>query len=570
MSFALRGAALLGAAVLITPLTAAHADVPVRGTSADDATISLDPVGTFETGVFDAGAAEIVAFHPATRRTFTVNAEAGTIDVLDSRDPSQPSRIGTITAEGTPAPGGPIPAGASINSVAVRSDGLVVAAVEAPTKTDPGWLLLGSARSLRASKAVRVGAQPDMVALSPDGRSAVLANEGEPNDDFTVDPVGSVSVVTLPPRLLPSARPIVRTAGFTAWDPAGSRTLPAGVRVFGPEVTPARRVSSNLEPEYVTIDARSRTAWVTLQEANAIAEVDLRTAAVTAIRPLGTKDHSVTGQGLDPSDRDSATDIRTAPVRGLFQPDGIASYVAGGSTYLVTANEGDVREWGDYVESARLKDLGKAGRPALCPGSPAAALLGDAQLGRLNVSIASGSAAGGTCIEQPHAFGARSFSVWTADGTLVFDSGEQLERIVADALPEAFNTNHTSTATDGRSDDKGPEPEGVVLGRVGGRTYAFIGLERVGGVAAFDVTDPRDVTFETYVNRRDTAVSAEDLIDDGTDPAEAVRAAGDLGPEGLAFVPAGTSPTGKPLVVVGNEVSGTTTFFEVGAAADDR
>ena len=39
--------------------------------------------------------------------------------------------------------------------------------------------------------------------------------------------------------------------------------------------------------------------------------------------------------------------------------------------------------------------------------------------------------------------------------------------------------------------------------------------------------------------------------------------AGDLGPEGLVFIPAAQSPNGRPLLVVGNEVSGTTAVLQL-------
>ena len=235
----------------------------------------------------------------------------------------------------------------------------------------------------------------------------------------------------------------------------------------------------------------------------------------------------------------------------------------------MTANEGDAREWGDYVEGARVKNLGKKGLAPICEDSPAAALTDDADLGRLNVTLENGLRADGSCYEQLYSFGSRSFSIWSPDGELVFDSGDEFERIVAEALPEYFNSNHSESNFEGRSDDKGPEPENLAIGQVGDRTYAYIGFERVGGVIVYDITDPRAPEFIGYTNERDFSVSAEDEIDDGGDPAEVLRRAGDLGPEGVAFVDAADSPTEQPLVITGNEVSGTTTFFAVTAEDED-
>ncbi|WP_309133724.1 choice-of-anchor I family protein [Cellulomonas sp.] len=543
---------------LLAPASADLVAEPVRH-AAPDAAVTLSPLGTYETGVFDELAAEIVTYHAGTQRLFVVNALSGEVDVLDASDPTAPAKVGTIAvADVADALDAAIPAGAAVNSVAVRADGLVVVAVEHATKTERGWLLFLDADTLRALGAVRVGAQPDSVAVSPDGAWAVTADEGEPDDAYAVDPPGSVSVVALPSDVAAPSQEAVRTVGFEDFDAPGA--LPDGVRVFGPTDpgAPPLVPSLNLEPEYVTV--AGSTAYVTLQEANAIATVDLDDARVTGIHALGSQDHGTVP--LDPSDRDGGFRLRTYEgLRGLHQPDAIASYQAGGVTYLVTANEGDAREWGDYAEPARVKDLGKDGLAPVC--APLAGLTGDADLGRLNVSTASGLNADESCYEELYAFGSRSFSIWTTDGERVWDSGSSFEEVTHAAAPEFVNSNHSESNLEGRSDDKGPEPEAIAVGQVDGRTYAFVGFERVGGVAVYDVTDPRDASFVSYVNNRDFSVSVEDGGD--------LAAAGDLGPESIAFVPAADSPTGEPMIAVGNEVSGTTTLFAVGtgAPADD-
>jgi hypothetical protein len=403
---------------------------------------------------------------------------------------------------------------------------------------------------------VRVGALPDMVTISPDGRNAVVANEGEPNDDYTVDPEGSVSVVALPKKVAAPKQLDVRTAGFGAFEEGGRKTLDKQVRVFAGIPGIDHPVSRSLEPEYVTVDGG--TAYVTLQEANAVAEVSLKHAKVTDIWPLGFKDHSVRGAGIDASDRDPRNaptfDIRTYEgLFGVYMPDGIAAYTARGTTYLVTANEGDAREWGDYVEGERVGDL------EVCNTSPLAAFTGDDELGRLNVTRENGYNAELECYDELYAFGGRSFSIWTTDGTLVFDSGDSFERITHAALPGFFNSNHTESNLEGRSDDKGPEPESLALGTIRDRVYAFVGFERVGGIAVYDITSPKRTAFVTYVNNRDFSISVEDA----DDQADALAGAGDFGPEGLTFIPAKDSPTREPLLAVANEVSGTTTLFEI-------
>ncbi|GAA1738101.1 choice-of-anchor I family protein [Aeromicrobium alkaliterrae] len=555
--------ALVTATALLAPLallTSAHAATPAHTDSAEGAELSLDVLGTHRTDVFDASAAEIVAFHAATARTFTVNAQSGQIDVIDASDPAAPVKIDAIVASNAEG----IDEGSTANSLAIRPDGLIVAAIEAPEKTDAGWLLFADANTLDILGTVQVGALPDMVTLTADGSRAVVANEGEPSDDFLTDPEGSVGIVNLPPSLTAPVQDEVSTADFHAFEAGGTKTLHEDVRVFGP--TPHGDdlpVSRNLEPEYVAVEPDGSVAYVALQEANAVAVVNLATATVDEIWPLGFKDHSVDGQGLDPSDRDGGINIATWPVKGIYMPDGINAYQAAGSTYLVTANEGDAREWGSYVEGRRVKDLGKNGIKPICEDSPLQAAKGDAALGRLNVTTENGLNEAGTCYDELYSYGARSFSIWTTDGTQVFDSGQDFEEIVARVVPEYFNSNHTESNLEGRSEDKGPEPENLTIGQVGDRTYAFIGFERVGGVIAYDISDPENPFYVTYINNRDFSVSVDGTIEDAPDPAAFLASAGDLGPEGLTFVRASDSPTGEPIVIVGNEVSGTTTFFGV-------
>lgn len=564
--------ACVGLPLAVSPAGGAVVPDPVT-VSADGAALSLTPLSTYATGIFDESAAEIVAHHPGSERLFVVNASELVVDVLDLSDAAAPGKLFAIAATGlTDAEGDVIPEGAVPNSVTVRQDGLGVIALEHPTKTDLGWLVFFDATQGGAPLgAVRVGALPDMVALSPDGRYAVVANEGEPNDDYTVDPEGSVGVVSLPKKVRAPGQDAVRIADFHRFEEDGGKELDEDVRVFAGLEDAENPVSANLEPEYVAVDRKSRKAYVALQEANATAVVDLRRAKVQDIWALGSKDHGLEGNGLDPSDRDDEIDIETVEgLKGVYMPDGMNIYRSRSKEFLVTANEGDAREWGDYVENVRVKDLGEDGLAPICEDSPLAGRTDDADLGRLNISIASGPGAEG-CYEELHAFGGRSFSIWTTDGTLVFDSGDELEQVVAEAVPDFFNSNHSESNSEGRSDDKGPEPENLAIGTIRKRTYAFIGLERVGGVMVYDITRPRKSEFVTYVNNRDFSVSMEDVVEEGVeDPAEALDRAGDLGPEGLAFVKAKDSPTGTPLLLVGNEVSGTTTVFSVDLLDDRR
>ncbi|MEO0998164.1 MAG: choice-of-anchor I family protein, partial [Pseudomonadota bacterium] len=475
--------------------------------------------------------AEIVAYDFWTKRLFVVNADAAAVDVLDVSDPTLPVKIGAIDAGGL---------GGGVNSVAVRN-GLVVIAVEADDKQADGLVAFYSAWTLNLIVTVPAGALPDMVTFSPNGRYVLVANEGEPDDDYAVDPVGSITVIDI-------WRGRVRTAGFEAFNGSADALRAGGVRIFGPGAS----VAQDLEPEFITVDKRSRFAYVTLQENNAVAKVNIRRAKVVDVFGLGSKDHSLPGNGLDPSDRDAGIAIDNWPVRGLYMPDAIASYRYRGKTYLITANEGDAREYeGDnfeFVEEERIADITLD--PAAFPN--AAELQDDAALGRLNITLADGDPDGDGDYDTLYSFGTRSFSIWNEYGELVFDSGADLEHITAELLPDEFNSNNDENDSfESRSDNKGPEPEGVAVGRIKGRTYAFIGLERIGGIAVYDVTVPHRARFLSYVNNRDFGGDAE------------AGTAGDLGPEGIAFIPAWQSPTYEPLLAVGNEVSGTTTLYRV-------
>lgn len=499
--------------------------------------LSLEVIGQHQTGLFNEGAAEIVAHDPSNQRIFKVNAAAASVEVLDINDPTNPTLIDTIDATAL---------GASANSVAVH-EGIVAVAIEAVDAQAPGVVAFYDAADLSLLNSVKVGALPDMVTFTPNGRYVLVANEGEPNAAYTVDPEGSVSIIDLRRGV---AKASVRTADFKAFNGMEDELRAQGVRIFGPGASAAQ----DLEPEYITVSRNSRTAWVSLQEANALAVIDIKRAEVTDILPLGTKDHSLPGNELDASNRDDAINITNWPVKGMYMPDAIDSYTFRGRTYIVTANEGDSRDYGGFSEVSRIANLPLD--PVVFPD--AAVLQAGENLGRLNATTANGDIDGDGHFEELYSFGTRSFSIWNEQGEQVFDSGADFEEITARELPDDFNSNNDENDSfDSRSDDKGPEPEGVALGTILGRTYAFVGLERVGGIMVYDVTNPYEARFVEYINNRDFTVDAQ-LPDDSVNPL-----VGDLGPEGLDFIPWHQSPNRRPLLVVGNEVSGTTTVFQI-------
>ena len=556
-------------ALALSPVAASAAqpgDVDPIYDAVPDAPFDLSVAGTFETGIFDAGASEIVQAHG--NRLFSVNADAGSVFAIDMTDPAAMSELYQVGAPGGVA-----------NSVAIRDDGLGVVALEdADDKTAPGRLLFFDANADEPTVLgeVTVGSLPDMVTVSPDGAYAVVANEGEPADDFSSDPEGSVGVVALPDAVAAPSQNDVRTADFHAFEGV---ELDDSVRdAFGPILNDEFPRSTTWEPEYVTV--QEGTAYVALQEANAIATVDLDTATVTDVFGLGFIDRGVVP--LDASDRDpeDAPTINIATYPGLYgvpMPDGVHSYRVGDETYIVTANEGDAREWGDYVEPARVKDLGTEDAPGTGP------LCGniegyddDAALGRLEVTTEMGFDEQQGCYSELYAFGSRSFSIYSADGELVFDSGAEFEELSArlsENTPLVFNSGHDDNEFDSRSDAKGVEPENLTIGEVDGRSYAFIGFERLGGVIVYDVTDPAAPSYVEYINNRSFDVSLGDeyeaLEEAGASEqelAELVNSVGDLGPEGLDFISAESSPTGVPMIVVVNEVTGSTTLYTLDGA----
>ncbi|BBK43835.1 hypothetical protein STVA_38550 [Allostella vacuolata] len=491
--------------------------------------ITLKAIGTHDHGGFDEGAAETLAYDAATKRLFVTNAQDNTLDVLNLADPANPVLVQTISLDAF---------GGGVNSVATKN-GIVAVAVANEDGTQAGTVaFFDTAGTLLGQKTV--GVLPDMLTFTPDGKKLLVANEGErvgdPGPD-QVDPAGSISIIDISGGIA-GATPV--TLGFGSFEAERDQLVADGLRV-----TPGKSLAVDLEPEYITVTPDGTHAYVSIQEASAFAVVDLATNTIEEILPLGRKDYSLPGNGFDASDRDDGVNIQSWPVFGLYEPDAIASYTAGGQTYIVTANEGDARS--DGSDEARLGSLTLD--PAVFPN--AAELLANDALGRLNVSLIDGNLDGDPELEEIVAFGGRSFSIFDADGNLVFDSGSQFEQIIAGTYPNNFNADHSGNDADDRSDNKGPEPEAVALGVVGGRTYAFIGLERMSGVMVYDVSDPAEPAFVQYLNNRNFAEDIE------------TPAAGDLGPEVIQFIAAADSPNGKPMVVVANEISGTTTVYEI-------
>ncbi|MFT3982130.1 MAG: choice-of-anchor I family protein [Ferruginibacter sp.] len=459
------------------------------------------------TNIAGTGAAEISTYDAITKRLFVVNnsSSVNQIDVLDLQNPAAPVRIHSINIASY---------GGFVNSLDVYN-GKLAAAIEGTVKTDNGKVVVFNTADYTEVKVVTVGALPDMVTYSKDGKFILSANEGEPNDSYAVDPAGSVSIIEV------NNNYTVTTLDFSAFASQATALKAQGLRVFGV----GNDFTKDMEPEYITISEDSKTAWVTLQENNAIAKINLSTKTVTNIFPLGFKDYSLAANAIDVSDSDgSVANPNTWPVKGIYMPDAIALLEKGGIPYLFTANEGDAREYSALTEAKRVKSLTLD--PTAFPN--AATLKQDAQMGRLNVTNTLGDTDGDGDFDLLYSFGARSFSVWNGNtGAQVFDSKNELD----------IKTKAAGYYDDGRSDDKSVEPEGITIGKVGHRTVAFVGMERADALAIYDVTDPTAPVFLQLL------------------------ATGDA-PEGVLFVPADKSPIKRSLLIISSENDGNVKIYQ--------
>ncbi|APZ52465.1 choice-of-anchor I family protein [Salipiger abyssi] len=425
-----------------------------------------------------------------------------------------------------------------VQSVAV-SNGLIAAAVarEAGDGSAMNGVIALFDTDGTLLNTVEVGNLPDMVTFTPDGSAILVANEGEPTGGS--NPAGSVSIIR---GLADPATASATTLGFDAFD--GSEEA---LRAQGILLEPGVSVSADVEPEYIAVSPDGSVAWVTLQEANAYAVIDMATNAITEIRSFGVIDRSLPENALDASNRDGAINLQNYDnLYGMRQPDAIASFETGGALYFVTANEGDAR---DDTE-ARVNDLD------LDPSAfPNAELLQDNEvLGRLHVRTDLGDTDGDGDYDELYHYGSRSFTIYSADGTIVFDSASMLSRLIAEIRPDLFNQDEGDF--DDRSDDKGVEPEAVAVGEVEGRMMLFVGLERDNGVFVFDISDPSAPDYVNYIDS---------------------EASGNISPETIAFIPAEESLTGSAQILVAYEGDGNTAIYELdditvqtGTAGADR
>ena len=497
-----------------------------------DKMLDLFLVSSYETGVFDESAAEILAYDATLQRIFFTNADANTVTILDASDIFNLTKVADIDMSVY---------GDGVNSVD-HYNGTLAVAMEAAAVDANGKVVFFDVDGNYIND-VEVGVLPDMVTFTNGGNKVLTANEGEPDDNYMIDPEGSVSIIDVSGGYLNAT---VTNITFEGLNNQIDALREAGVRIFGPGAT----VAQDLEPEYIAVTEDDAFAFVALQENNALAKIDLTADTLVAIVPLGYKDHSLVNNGIDASNRTDDIDIRPWPTLGMYQPDAMKSVNIGGVDYIVTANEGDARDYDAFSEETRVEDLtlDTTAYPNF------AELQMEENLGRLRTTNATGDTDGDGDFDQIYSYGARSFSIWDADGNLVFDSRNKMESVLAELFPMDFNSNNDENDSfKSRSDDKGPEPEAVEIVKVGSDVFALIGLERIGGIMVFDITDPANAEYVSYVNNRDFTVM------DATS-----SEVGDLGVEDIIYIPAADSPEdGVALVLTANEVSGTVSVFSV-------
>lgn len=509
--------------------------------------ISISQIGTYQTKIFDESAAEIAAYCPLNKSLYVINGAKNVIDILDISNPSKPVKKGELIADGF---------GTGIQSVDAAR-GIIAVAVERKDKKNfkkqnNGIVAFFDAKTNKHIRNIEVGSLPDMVKFSKDGKKLLVANEGEPCLHYKCDPEGSISIIDLVNGLDNATHTMLTFDKFSAKD----------LRAKNVRIKPNTTPSKDLEPEYITISEDGKTAWVALQENNALAIIDVENNTIKDIVGLGFKDHSKEGNGFDGSDKDKTINIKTWPVFGMYQPDGITSCNINGKDYVLTANEGDGREYSeddkDPNYNKNANDETKVSKVTLdVKRFPNAKLLQDKKngIGRLNIAKDMGDIDGDGDYDQIYSYGARSFSIFDEKGKFVADSGDDFERITAQRFPKNFNASNTKNKIDNRSDNKGPEAENVVCYKKDDATYALIGLERIGGVMIYNISNPSKPMYVDYVSNRDFSMKPKKAIPNGK--------GGDLGPEGLLLIPAKVSPSKKDLFVTVNEVSGTTTIYEV-------
>ncbi|MCM3030239.1 choice-of-anchor I family protein [Niallia sp. MER 6] len=517
-------------------LFSAYPSITLAGSSLD-----VKKIASYSTGITDedGGVAEIVQYNKDNEKFYVINGKAQTIDVVNmsglystevqNLQKEKSINIADVVNSDSFQYG-------DLTSIDINTDKkIIAAAVQDADYTKNGRIVVMNYDG-EVQETFEAGVQPDMVKISDDGNFILTADEAEPRQGLEngVDPEGSVTIVNYDTKEVQQVK----------FNDTSVIDQDVHIRNNG---TTADAVH-DLEPEYLALNKDASKAYVTLQENNAVASIDVKTGKVLSVKSLGYKDHSVEGNGLDAA-RNDKIEIKQLPILGAYMPDSIAQTEIGGVEYLLTANEGDATEWEEFVnieDFKKVKDsitLDTSLFKGFTKEEAEAAFQDMKDSGdydKLEVLTDRGT-------DAIYTLGGRSFSIWKADTMeLVYDSGSDFEDITAAQYPDVFNWSNDDNVLEKRSAKKGPEPEDVKVGQIGNDLYAFIGLERIGGYMTYNISNPSSPSFANYLNTRDFSSAVS----------------GDVAPEGLEFIEAADSPTGRPLVLVGNEVSGTVSVNE--------
>ncbi|MEM9102571.1 MAG: choice-of-anchor I family protein [Pseudomonadota bacterium] len=494
--------------------------------------IKLEQISRITNGGFESNSAEFIAYDNAKKRLYVVNNTVVGVDIFDISQPESPRKIHTI---------GMLNFGSRVTSIAVK-DPYIAITSQSLNPLEKGKIVIFDSKEWRQRTVFDVGVDPKMAVFHPSEDWILVSNEGPPNDDYSKDPEGTLSLVDYSNGIINS---VLTTLRFKNFETMKSALLAQGLHLSSEDV----KLEKDLEPDYIALHPTQPIAWVTLQESNAIAVVDLYRQDIVDIYPLGYKDYQISNNTLDASDKDGGINFKGWPVLGLLQPSGVASVKILDQVYWLTANEGKARDYKNYQESVRVNQIElEAGFDEFSK-----TIKNDDELGRLHVSAIRGDKNDDSIYEKLYSFGGRSFSIFNELGIRIWDSGNDFETKTAEFLGNAFNNDSRQNTPDGRSDDQGPAPKSIVVAELENQFFAFITLEQVGGIMSYNITNPFAPTFIDYINTRDFSLV----------PQQVGAAAGDLGPKHMIFLSGKEAPNQQPILVVANNVSGTITLYKI-------
>lgn len=488
----------------------------------------------------DGGVAEIVTYNKDDKVFYVVTGVTQSIDLVKINSDGSTERKKRINI-------GDVLKGQDINvgdmtsvSYSDEKNLLAVAVQDKDYKNNGHIVILDKEGNYKES--FECGVQPDMVTFTKDGKYILSADEGEPREGYDngIDPKGSVTIINVGDK----------STNKVEFNINRDKALKKGI-LLKKDSNPAE----DLEPEYIAISDDNKTAFISLQENNAIASIDIESGDINYVKGLGFIDHSLSGNEIDAvrgKGDNAKIDIKRDNFFGTPMPDGIAFLSKDGKDYILTANEGDAREWGkkkNKYENTKSKKFDEKANK--------------------KTEYLDNDKTDGLDENKIYLLGGRSFSIYDAsDLTRVYNSGSDFEKITARIFPDFFNTSNDEDKgpdeLDARSNKKGPEAENIAVLNIKDKTYAIVGLERISGIMIYDITDPSNPVYKDYFNNRIFIKSVNDKEEIG------LEKRGNVGPEGLCAIEAKDSPTGKPIVLVANEVSGTVQVIEFNYSEDEK